>query len=273
MMYPYPYPVKWSTRILIAAATVPPLLVAGCGGSDTETVSAAPPSVDCPVQTGALDASDSGAADFVDPGPGGVSEVRHTEENQKVRSTPEALSGMDSVAVLGVVSRRGPIGVDRVAGVRRPGAVRSTPSPTAHPGDTDIDVVRPARFTLVRTIKGSVPSCLDLDVPGGTFGKARQENSRFPQNFKRGDRMLAIFADTETPSFAIALYPADKDGNLTLPFGAEERVNLNTWSPAILPRPTTTLGPGDYTLPPTDSPDTTPPTYYTAPPRPPEKGK
>jgi hypothetical protein len=254
----------WRRRILAVAVTsFFTLALSSCGndGEEAVEVAAASPKPDCPVQPGALDPSDAGTGDFADPGEGGLIQ-KDNPEQQKPQSTEEALAYMDLVGVLEVVSRRAPVAAGRVDGRPRTGAIPST-QVSAAPGRTDVDIVRP--------IKGSFPSqCLDLDVPGGTVGKLRHETSRFPEKFKKGDRVLAISA--ADPFNTVYMYLADKDGWLTLPFGDMERVNVNTWSPTILPRPTSSLGPDDHTLPPSDGTGTAPPPGYSAPPRPPEKG-
>ncbi|MCA1846136.1 MAG: hypothetical protein LC792_23685 [Actinobacteria bacterium] len=114
------------------------------------------------------------------------------------------------------------------------GARPSRQHPPPGAGESDFEVIRPARFAVVRQLKGSIPDCLDLDVPGGTVGSVSSDG--FAPAFGVGDRMLAfviLHDDTGNPApWANLMLLADKNGLVTLPFGAQDRLNIDTWVPS-----------------------------------------
>jgi hypothetical protein len=109
---------------------------------------------------------------------------------------------------------------------------RAHPPPGTDPND--FEVIRPTRFAVVRQLKGSIPDCLDLDVPGGTVGSISSDG--FAPAFGVGDRMLAFVTlhdDSGGPTpWVNLMLLADKNGLVTLPFGGRDRLNLDTWIPS-----------------------------------------
>jgi hypothetical protein len=148
-------------------------------------------------------------------------------------SSDELLQYYEAFAVLQVVSRGVP------TAIADPGVFGARPSrqhPPPGTGENDFEVIRPARFAVVRQLKGSIPDCLDLDVPGGTVESI--SSSGFAPAFGVGDRMLAFVSlhdDTGAPApWVNLLLPDDKDGLVTLPFGGRDRLNIDTWVPSAL---------------------------------------
>jgi hypothetical protein len=136
----------------------------------------------------------------------------------------------EAFAVLQVVSRGVP------TAIADPGTFGARPS-QAHPppgeGQDDFEVIRPTRFGIVRQLKGTLPACLDLDVPGGTVGSVRSDG--FAPAFGIGDRTLAFFSydDTGSPTpWASLMLLADSNGLVSLPFGGHDRLNVDTWAPS-----------------------------------------
>jgi hypothetical protein len=188
--------------------------------------------------------SDDGSSDFTVLPPGGRS--KSGVGDYASGSTDELLQLYQGFAVIQVVSRGVP------TAIADPGTYGARPS-SSHPppgnGASDFEVIRPARFAVVRQLKGSIPACLDLDVPGGTAGLF--SSNGFAPAFGVGDQMLALLqthddAGAPTP-WAWALLRADKNGMLTLPFGDHDLLNVNTWTPTALalspppPLPPTTV--------------------------------
>jgi hypothetical protein len=234
---------------------------AGCsGGNGTVRVHAAPgcPGVSAQTDTGSHDNQP------LAPNGRGVS----ASGGYAAGSTSELLSGADGVAVLRVVSRGAPTaaadtGMDNAKGAAR----KPLPHQPAPATGSNFIVLRPARFVVVRNLKGAVVSgCLDLEVPGGSTGSLEVDSSEFPPQFAPGDQMLALFETHDdhgqpTAPYATELFRADRDGSLTLPFGGHEQVNLNTWNPTIGPPPTTGIGSspnGSPSPPPSGPPPTRP---------------
>jgi hypothetical protein len=116
-------------------------------------------------------------------------------------------------------------------------------------------VLRPTRLAVIRPLKGQLPPCLDLDIPGGTAGNSQYHPSQFPARFAPGDEMLGLFSThdqpgTSIPPYAQALLLAGSTGHLTLPFGDNDRIDINTWTPPT-PEP---WSPTTYTQPPPSQP-------------------
>jgi len=103
-------------------------------------------------------------------------------------STDEQLRAQQAFAFIQVVSRSVPTAI---ADPHTFGARPSQPHPPPGAGDPDFEIVRPTRFRVVRQLKGALPGCLDLDVPGGTVGALSSDG--FAPAFGVGDRMLAFF--------------------------------------------------------------------------------
>ena len=220
------------------------LSVAACGAVDA-------------VQSGAADAVQSGAAETVQSGsdacppadgpsddgltdtaplPAGGRDADVIFESM-FGTTTELLQSQDSLAVLTVVSRRPPVavGAPRNHGFGAwPSGPHATPAPDG-PGADNFAVVRPARLALTRTIAGSVPDCLDLDVPGGTAGAFRFDLAEFPATFAAGDRVLAFVRRDGDLTWAGSMWKAGEDGSLTLPTTEREVVDLDTWAPELPP--------------------------------------
>jgi hypothetical protein len=173
--------------------------------------------------------TNDGSGDFapLPPGGRGKSEIPEYPSG----STDEILSHHEAFAVLQVVSRGGPAAI---ADPRLFGARPSRPHPPPGTGESDFEVIRPARFAVVRPLKGTIPDCLDLDVPGGTVGSLSSDG--FAPAFGVGDRMLAfvnLHDDRGAPApWVNIMLVADEHGLVTLPFGAHDRLNVDTWVPS-----------------------------------------
>lgn len=212
-------------RVAVGVAAV--VLTGSCGAATTVRVASR--GSDCAPRAGQ---TDDGSGDTAPLPPGGRG--RDAINDFIGSPTPEVLGGNDAVAVLRVVSRGAPIAA---ADDQRGGARQSMPRRPPEEGAQWFTVVRPMRLEVVRELKGSLPKCLDLDVPGGTSGEFSESSNVFPRQGAPGDRLLAFFAtrDARGPivPFAMAMWRADEEGWLTLPFGDGERVDLETWNPEI----------------------------------------
>jgi hypothetical protein len=118
--------------------------------------------------------------------------------------------------------------------------------PGSDPGDWSL--IRPARFAVTRVLKGSLPECVDLDVPGGSSPDFVQQGGGEPPPFGVGARMLAFFlaahADDgsvvaaprrpsppkEVPPFTAWLILVAPDGTAQI-LGGSETINVDTWTP------------------------------------------
>ena len=220
---------RLTPRTLTVFAAV--VLLAGCGEARTVRVAAVPANPACPPAPGQTDAGDhdtdppapggQGAADSVDYAPVG---------------TARYLQAYEAVAVVQVVSRAGGTAApdDHQLGAR-PSRPHAAPDPATAARD-GFKVVRPARLAVTRLLKGELSACLELDVPGGTAGLYQYHASQFPDRFSPGDKMLGLFSTHDeqgigVPAYAQTLLKADPDGNLTLPFGDHDHINVNTWTP------------------------------------------
>jgi hypothetical protein len=174
--------------------------------------------------------TDDGIADFSPLPPGGRGKSGGPDLFSGGPSD-QLLRQWEAFAVLQVVSRGIPTAI---ADPREFGARPSRQHPPPGPGESDFEVIRPTRFAVVRPLKGSIPDCLDLDVPGGTVGSVSSDG--FAPAFGVGDRMLAFFMlhdDSGAPApWANIMLLADKNGLVTLPFGDRDRLNVDTWVPS-----------------------------------------
>jgi hypothetical protein len=179
--------------------------------------------------------------------------------------TGQYLSAYDAIAVVQVVSRGGGVaGPDDHQLGARPRSPHTAPA-AADAARDGFKVLRPTRFAVTRLLKGQLPPCLDLDVPGGTAGNYPYHSSQFPARFSPGDRMLGLFFTQDRPGHAVppyaqALLLADSTGHLTLPFGDHDRIDINIWAPPA---------PEPYGPPVTQPPDPYPPLQCWAPGQPP----
>lgn len=212
------------------SAAVPCLvavILTGACGNKSDTLSAAG-RTDCPPAAGQTDTGSNDTAPIPPGGQGASSEAAWSSG-----PTAELLGGSDAVAVLRVVSRAAPL---PALDDGQPNAGPSAPHAPPKAG-SPFTVVRPTRLAVVRQLKGSLPQCLDLDIPGGTAGTFTKTDSRFPAQLAPDDQLLGLIATQDdkgpTAPYATALFLADRDGWLTLPFGDRERVNVNTWKPEI----------------------------------------
>lgn len=237
------------------STTVPCLLaviLTGACGNKSETRSAAG-QTDCPPAAGQ---TDTGSNDTAPRPPGGQWSDSVVDFNRG--PTAETLGGTDAVAVLRVVSRAEAVAA---AEAEEPNARPSAPHERPKAG-SQFTVLRPARLAVVRQLKGSLPQCLDLDVPGGRAGMFTKTGSQFPAQLAPGDQLLGLIATQDekgpTAPYATALFRADRDGWLTLPFGDRERVNVNTWEPEIREPQKPTPPPGKSFTPPQPVPPAPP---------------
>ena len=97
------------------------------------------------------------------------------------------------------------------------------------------EVSRVVRVATDRVIKGSVPHCLALDIPGGVANGHRTTNADYPLVIRIGDRLLVFFSPLGPPGnrqvepgVIAAVAP---DGTVVVPFGGYETVNVDTWQP------------------------------------------
>lgn len=141
-----------------------------------------------------------------------------------------------AAAVLQVVEREPAVAVSqRLAGlVARPSssaAERMQDRPRA--AVDGFHVVRSTRFVVVKVLTGQLPTCLSLDVPGGTDSSlnVREENGYFPATLAPGDRVVAFFEEVKTPrgveAVASAIFAEDGDGKVRLPLDLEPIVDID----------------------------------------------
>jgi hypothetical protein len=148
-------------------------------------------------------------------------------------STDELLAQTRHVAVLEVVGRDLPVAR---SGPGYPNAVTIGGSyPRGDESDSSVrDIVRPVRFRVTRVLKGTLPECLALDVPGGRAGTHRSLVDTMPRVITPGDTVLAFLDDemggVRVPLYATELLKAAKDGTVRLPFGSQPVVDLDTWT-------------------------------------------
>lgn len=143
-------------------------------------------------------------------------------------TTDQNLHLYDGIAVLTVVGR------DK-AKVASDSDSRAAGSSDDNP-DTKT-VVRVIRFQTDRSLKGDVPACVEFTVPGGRAKDANGKfiatsDSRYPEKIQVGDRALALLTDQPAPLHIGTLLLADKSGDVVLPFGGGETVNIDTWQPS-----------------------------------------
>lgn len=217
-------------RILtVLTATV---LLAGCGAARTDhTVANLAAKPGCSQAAGQNDAGDHDTDPPASAGQGGADSVDYAPVH-----TGQYLEGYEAVAVVQVVSRAGGMASadDHQLGARPFGPQTAPAAATA--AREGFKVLRPTRLAVIRLLKGQLPPCLDLDVPGGTAGLYQYHASQFPAAFGPGDKMLGLFSTHDqpgptVPAYAQTLLKADPDGNLTLPFGDRDQINVNTWTP------------------------------------------
>lgn len=216
-------------RLTFAAAAV---LLAGCGGARTAQLAVTPAAnPGCPPAAGH---ADKGENDTAPPAPGGQGAADSMDYAPV--NTGQYLQAYEALAVVQVVSRAGGTAGpnDHRLGAR-PSGLRTAPDPAIAARD-GFKVLRPTRFAVIRQLKGQLNPCLDLDVPGGTAGLFQYRSSQFPARYGSGDKLLGLFSTHDQPgttvtAYAQTLLKADSDGNLTLPFGDHETINVNTWTP------------------------------------------
>jgi hypothetical protein len=183
----------------------------------------------CPPKAGQIDV---GAHDRDQPLPGGSGKSFNLDFMPV--GTAQSLSSYEEIAVVQVISRDAPVAAADTGhlGARKSVVHPPPPADVAPP----FQVFRPARVVTLRQLKGTVDTCLDLDVPGGTSRRFQEGNYLFPDTFAPGDKMLALFSDNDTPGTRIAPYAqmllkAAPGGSVTLPFGDHDHINVNTWNP------------------------------------------
>lgn len=99
------------------------------------------------------------------------------------------------------------------------------------PSGSGFSVVRPARLEVNQVFRGGpLPTCLHLDIPGGSSGSYHLQTGAFPDNFAVGDRLLLIFSPSGPAGFG-SIIKADQEGRVRLPFVTPTTVDLDTWQP------------------------------------------
>jgi len=80
-------------------------------------------------------------------------------------------------------------------------------------------ISRDLRLQTLRTLKGSFPACLEIDIPGGRVNGYRLIDAAYPAVVHVGDTLLVIFGSypsgRPTPTVVVKVSP---DGRATLPY-------------------------------------------------------
>jgi hypothetical protein len=157
--------------------------------------------------------------------------------------TDEALAQVDSIAVLTAVGRDAPSLPASSAT-----AATDSASVTFDPNSRPVLVMRKVRFATTRVIKGDVPACLELDIPGGRVGQQYDTNENFPRVITVGSRYVAFFvrydlAAQPSPLRTFDIEPVDANGYFSVPFGGA--TNADTWTldeeASVKPAPPSTV--------------------------------
>lgn len=160
-------------------------------------------------------------------------------------TTTEILKNFEAAGVYEVVSRQEAIAVAR--GPQDFGARSSSARSQAEIDRENFSVVRPTRLALDRSLIGTLADCLDLDLPGGVTDLYDVSEDGFPpEGVTRGDRAIVFFVkyNADSPQASLML-KADDKGNVRLPFGDREVVNIESWNPpksSVTPQATASAG-------------------------------
>jgi hypothetical protein len=142
----------------------------------------------------------------------------------------EALSSEDAIAIGRVVGRDWPQLEDvEASGALQPGTPDPTPVDSQSNPATNVPkgtVVRPLRIVTERIVSGSVPKCLQLNVPGGRVGQRYDRlDANFPSVIRVGDRFWIDFVRLPPKNgdprelAATDLLTVRDNGSVTLPNG------------------------------------------------------
>lgn len=191
---------------------------------------AAPPAIPtegCPPAPG-QSTTDDGSADTTPLVPGALGRSGHGDPGGgEPPTTAQILASYDAVAVLTVVSR-GPVTAVAGGGYGARPSIAHEP-PGSDPGDWSL--IRPARFSVTRVLKGSLPQCMDLDVPGGSSPDFAQHVEGDPPPFGVRDRAIAfVNAAHGSEPLTAWLTLVAPDGTVQIPFGDHETINVDTWT-------------------------------------------
>jgi len=188
--------------------------VSGCSQGQTELLAA---QGRCGARNDGVDRSTQDAT------PDEKGRLFHTQPQYDNSSTSDALHLSYAIAVVTVVDRDLPV---RVQGSPDVAVEHGRPSGDVRPGiHSD---VRPITFAVDRVVKGTIGSCLKLDVPKGI--------GLYPTVMRVGERyVVLLFERLQNDNTLIAsdLLPADGAGQVRLPLG-DRRVQIDSWSSADL---------------------------------------
>ena len=242
-------------RLCLSIAAAALITLVGCGSTPTTPVSVGAPSEqaaqakaggqakkgeDCGARKDGVDRSDKD---------GRTSDAKTvSSEMADYADVPvdESLAPYAAISVLRVTDREHPQmlpGKTNMAyRVSDAAAIAATPDSPRGP-EANFHIARPITFATDRAIKGDVGPCNTLMVPGGTAkdkgGVDRAAiSSMFPDKLKVGDRVLALWwspPGAGQPSLVVAtMLLADGNGVVTLPFGTDQKLNVDTYQPSAV---------------------------------------
>lgn len=145
-----------------------------------------------------------------------------------------ALSRYPAIAEFKVVGRDAPH--ERTSSEGDQPEMAGSPINAAPPGGGRKDynlptVSRALRLQTVKSYRGNVAQCIQVDLPGGEANGHRTADENYPRVINIGDTLLILFGPASDgtnliPSEITAVAP---DGSARLPFSGQT-VNTNTWS-------------------------------------------
>lgn len=222
-----------------AVAILSALVLTACGSGAAQDRAVPADASQC-TTPGAASTDPSVANGSVDVAPPG-SRTTVVQGDFAAQNSVQFLSAFPAIGVVEVVARDKPVALAS-SQYFAVATERALAQPRANLAVQEyFAVVRPAAFQVVETVRGTLPECLDLAVPGGSVGDFTERNGAFPARFAVGDRLLALFEQARPPRVSF-LFPARQDGNFLLPFG-EKVVNAATWEPPAY-KPPGPLPPG-----------------------------
>lgn len=226
-------------RSAAASAFILALTLYACGsgeGSPVLSVGVGPTQAgDCEAQSRRGD--DPSVNDDRPPSPGG----RSTSASGQFApgSADDRLAGAEFLAVLRVVDRGEPRqkGPSLRFGARQPGDGKDAERDADLAGSplrSVPRVVRPILFRAEQALKGVVPRCLLLEVPGGSAGDVTEETGGlFPHRLRVGDRVLAFLTTGDVggapvPLWSSLMLAVSPEGIVRFPFDGTT-VDLDTF--------------------------------------------
>lgn len=246
---------KRTCLLASSAALLAAVALAGCAGgedSDEEATLAQPSAAPCrstqvPAQVA------SGAVDIKPLPPDAL--VKKASLDYPAGTTSELLNSYPLIALVQATTREKPVAVQG-KGIGALAADAVAAAPPAVPGSLSFRVVRPMTLQVVRELRGDLPTCLELAIPGGSADGFAEFDPGFPRRIAVGEPMLAFFSGpdpSQSGPVLTLLVAAQPDGTFVLPFGDGTPIEVATWTvppyapPVDLPggfRPRPGNGPG-----------------------------